>query len=164
MVLISICLRFYWIDSWIYTTGNPEAGSGLSTLIFYDSNNEEIKRCIRYSYYPFIEEDSIMGLKSKIQTFKYTVIKHLHKQEIFLPKDTCIDRCLIRIHLIRAAARQIQQKWLSKDSDRPKHPPRLIRIFSDCMSKIETDQTGRIPRLKCVFAWRTGNVMVLSDR
>ena len=59
-------------------------------------------------------------------------------------------------------------KWraLSKDSGQPGHPPSLARDFAVRIKKpqvlsyplsasIDSDQSGRMPRLVLVFAWRT---------
>ena len=38
-------------------TGTPEAGGGLSIIVFYDPNNEVTRRCLRFSYHLFIGGD-----------------------------------------------------------------------------------------------------------
>ena len=61
----------------------------------------------------------------------------------------------------------------SEDSDQPRHPPSLIRVFAVRMKKAsvlsyhwahseDPDQTGRMPRLIWVFAGRTATLLVLS--
>ena len=61
----------------------------------------------------------------------------------------------------------------SKDSDQPRHPPSLIRVFAVRMKKAwvlsypwvhskDSDQTGWMPRLIWVFAGHTVILLVLS--
>ena len=77
--------------------------------------------------------------------------------------------------LIWAASCQNQQCGCapSEDSDQPRHPPSLIRVFAVRMKKVwvlsshsahseDSDQTGQMPRLIWVFGGRTVSFLVLS--
>ena len=45
--------------------GTPETGSGLSIIVFYDPNNEVIRRCLRFSYHLYIGGDYNRREKSR---------------------------------------------------------------------------------------------------
>ena len=97
--------------------------------------------------------------------------------KIFLVKMFEFLLCF-ELYLHRWAATWQNQQSVcapSEDSDQPRHPSRLIRVFAVRMKKDwvlsyplsaneDSDQTGRMPRLIWDFARRTLTLLVLTCR
>ena len=78
-------------------------------------------------------------------------------------------------HLSRDMTKPTKWVWPSEDSDQPRHPPSLIRVFA-CAQWVAkgpmflhadsegSDQTGQMPKLIWVFAGRTLILLVLLCR
>ena len=101
----------------------------------------------------------------------------LNNKKVFIICLTVFKKENVKLYKIWASTWQNQQNVCapSEDSDQPRHPPSLIRVFAVRMKKAwvlsyplraseDSDQNRRMPRLIWVFAGRTVTLLVLSCR